>query len=520
MAPRMGNSSASARLAAAKRHLSSSAPVMAVNSGGADVGIKLNPDTDHILYESAGSARIYKLNRPKALNSLDWDMIASLAKQGEVWRQSDLCKLVIGRGDERAFCAGGDVVGLVKLRPDYGAKYPLGFFKDEYQVNWEIARLGKPYVCIIDGFTMGGGAGISLPAEIRIATKKTVFAMPETKIGFAPDVGGNYYIAQLDGEIGAWLAMTGQEVWGRAVYELGLATHYVEPDAIPSLVEALSQLENPTLEQLNNVVASYHVPAPEAAAVSSKGSREGPSPITGEIRTFLDKTFGLASIQEIYAALQAAQTDSALSQEIKDWAKAQKDIMDLRSPTGMAVALENFKVTRKAQSLKVALENDMLMSTGFCGTDRPTPEFDTGVSYLLIEKGRERANWQPSEINDPRLTPAEITKNYLDPNTPHLAETPKLVFEPAPTSEGTDSTWGKFRMWGLPAESEIRAVVKGESAGSGAFKLKPAEVVEQVLAARGEQGGPREKEIISHTNAIIAARTKADGSGYLDWAGK
>ncbi|BEJ00377.1 hypothetical protein CcaverHIS631_0502340 [Cutaneotrichosporon cavernicola] len=516
----MGNSSASARLAAAKRHLSSSAPVMAVNSGGADVGIKLNADTDHILYESAGSTRIYKLNRPKALNSLDWDMIASLAKQGEVWRQSELCKLVIGRGDERAFCAGGDVVGLVKLRPDYGAKYPLGFFKDEYQVNWEIARLGKPYVCIIDGFTMGGGAGISLPAQIRVATKKTVFAMPETKIGFAPDVGGNYYIAQLDGEIGAWLAMTGQEVWGRAVYELGLATHYVEPDAIPSLVEALSQLENPTLEQLNNIVTSYHVPAPEGAAVSSKGSREGPSPITGEIRAFLDKTFGLASIQEIYAALQAAQTDSALSQEIKDWAKAQKDIMDLRSPTGMAVALENFKVTRKAQNLKVALENDMLMSTGFCGTDRPTPEFDTGVSYLLIEKGRERANWQPSEINDPRLTPAEITKNYLDPNTPHLAETPKLVFEPAPTSEGTDSTWGKFRQWGLPAESEIRAVVKGESAGSGAFKLKPAEVVEQVLAARGEQGGPREKEIIAHTNAIIAARTKADGSGYLDWAGK
>lgn len=456
------------------------------------------------------------LARKQALTSL-----AACPCSHQTWRESELCKLVIGRGDERAFCAGGDVVGLVKTRPQYGSKYALGFFKDEYQVNWEIARLGKPYVCIIDGFTMGGGAGISLPAQIRVATKKTVFAMPETKIGFAPDVGGNYYIAQLDGEIGAWLAMTGQEVWGRANYELGLATHYVEPDAIPAMVEALSQLENPTLEQISNIVASFHVAAPEGAEVSSKNSREGPSPITGEIRTFLDKTFGLASIQEIYAALQAAQEDSSLSQEVKDWAKAQKAIMDHRSPTGMAVALENFKLARKAQRLSTALENDMLMSTGFVGTDRPTPEFDTGVSYLLIEKGRDRANWQPSDINDPRLTPAEITKNYLDPKTPHLAETPKLVFEPAPNvKEGPDSTWGQFRKWGLPAESEIRAAIKGESAGSGAFKLKPQELIQQVVSARGENGGPREKEIVAAVNKILATRTKQDNAGYLDWVGK
>lgn len=105
----------------------------------------------------------------------------------------------------------------MESRPTQGSKLALEFFKDEFQLNWEMGRFNKPYVAIIDGFTMGGGAGISLPAGIRIATKKTVFAMPETKIGYAPDVGGNYYIAQLDGEIGAWLAMTGQELWGRAV---------------------------------------------------------------------------------------------------------------------------------------------------------------------------------------------------------------------------------------------------------------------------------------------------------------
>ena len=108
--------------------------------------------------------------------------------------------------------------------------------KDEFEMNWLMAHLGKPYVAVMDGITstspslppaerlsemlelttvVGGGAGIALPAPIRIATSRTTFAMPEVKIGYAPDVGVNYYLAQLDGFVGAWLAVTGQEVYGR-----------------------------------------------------------------------------------------------------------------------------------------------------------------------------------------------------------------------------------------------------------------------------------------------------------------
>lgn len=429
-----------------------------------------------------------------------------------------MCKLVIGRGDERAFCAGGDVVDLVKSRGQHGGKYALSFFKDEFQVNWEMGRIGKPYVAIIDGFTMGGGAGISLPAGVRVATKKTVFAMPETKIGYAPDVAGNYYIAQLDGQIGAWLAMTGQELWGRAAYELGIATHYVDPATIPDLVDQLSQLENPTLEQVSAIVASYHVPAPPAGTEpSSKASREGPSPITGEIRAFLDKTFGLPSIQEIYAALKAAETDSS-SPEVAKWAKEQRELMDHRSPTGMAVALANFKLAQKAQRLNTVLDNDMLMATGFVGTDRKSEEFTTGVTHLLINKGKGRAEWNPSSLDDKAVTPSEITKNFLDPKTPHLAECPAIEYIPPPsTREGPDSTWGQFRAFGLPSETEIRAWVKGESKGSGAFKLKEDEVVQRVISARGEQGGPRAKELEERTRAIVKDHCQADGEGYLNW---
>ncbi|KAL1411515.1 3-hydroxyisobutyryl-CoA hydrolase [Vanrija albida] len=505
MAPRLSaQSAASARLSAVKRHMSSS-PVVR---------------DDSVLYENQGTTRTYKLNRPKALNALDQPMIDSLVAESESWRTSDLVKLVVGKGDERAFCAGGDVKTLVIARSKGDAASGLKFFQDEFGLNWHLGRLGKPYVAVIDGFTMGGGAGISLPAPIRIATKKTVFAMPETKIGYAPDVGGNYYIAQLDGEIGAWLAITGNEVWGRAVYELGLATHYVDPESLPSLLEALNQIEEPSFETISNLVSSYHVgPAPAGTAVSSKASREGPSPITGEIRAFLDKTFGLPSLQDIYAALKAAEGDSSLAAEVREWATAQRGILDERSPTGMAVALENFRLARKAKRLNEVLDNDITMATGFLGLKRTTDDFSTGVTHLLIDKAKGRANWSPSSIDDKSLTPAAIRANFLDAKAAHIAgERPTIDFTPTPTTkEGPDSTWGQFRRYGLPAEARVRAWIKGEAPGSGAFKLNEDELVSRIVDVSGEAGSPRQKEIEDAIRKIVAQRTTKDKDGYLNW---
>lgn len=412
---------------------------------------------------------------------------------------------------------------LVESRPEHGSKLALKFFKDEFELNWEMGRFGKPYVAVIDGFTMGGGAGISLPAGVRIATKKTVFAMPETKIGYAPDVGGNYYIAQLDGNIGAWLAITGQETWGRAVYELGIATHYVEPEVLPDLVQQLQELENPTLESVSRLVNAYHVPAqPAGTPLSSKASREGPSPITGEIRVLLDKAFGLDSLQAIYAELQAAEKDSSLADTTRAWATAQREMLDNRSPTGMAVALANFKLARAAKRLNTVLENDIRMATGFVGNDRPTEDFTIGVTHVLINKDKNkphRADWVPSSINDAFVEPASIRKNFLDPKNAKLqAEVPTLDFDPVPTTkEGPDSTWGNFRKYGLPSEAEIRGWIRGETSGSGAFKLREDELVSRVLEARGDTASPREAEIRERVQDVVVRNATKDKDGFLDW---
>lgn len=284
------------------------------------------------------------------------------------------------------------------------------------------------------------------------------------------------------------------------------------------MVEQLKELENPTLENVSALVSAYHVSAPEGVAPSSRDSREGPSPITGEIRAFLDKTFGLPSIQEIYAALKSAEADSSLSAEVKEWAGKQREIMDHRSPTGMAVALANFKLAKAAKRLNTALENDILMATGFVGNERPTEEFSTGVTHLLIDKGKGRANWSPSDINDAKLTPKAIKDTFLDASKPWMSELPKLNFVPEPTTkEGADSTWGQFRRFGLPAEAEVKAWIQGEAHGSGAFKVREAELITSIVESRGEAAGARQTEITNRVKQIVAQHTKKDGEGYLDW---
>lgn len=203
---------------------------------------------------------------------------------------------------------------------------------------------------------------------------------------------------------------------------------------------------------------------------------------------------------------------------MQEWAAAQRKIMDERSPTGMAVALENFRLTQKAKRLNTTLENDIMMATGFAGTDRPTEDFSIGVTHLLVDKAKGRANWKPSNIDDKFVAPESIRANFFDPKAKHLQETPKLNFKPEPeTKEGHDHTWGQFRRFGLPAEETVKEWVKGENPEAGAFKVNEKELVQRMLESTGDAAGARAKEIEARIKDIVARHTKKDADGYLDW---
>jgi 3-hydroxyisobutyryl-CoA hydrolase len=140
--------------------------------------------------------------------------------------------------------------------------------------------------------------------------------------------------------------------------ELGIATHYVNNQYISEIHNQLSQLSTPTLPKISNIVSSFSGPAPTSDGVSSKETPDAHSPITGSIRQFLDKTFSKDSINKIYESLdKASKGEDGVSEDVKSWAEKQKSLMDMRSPTGMAVALEGYRRAKKSQRLDVTLQN-------------------------------------------------------------------------------------------------------------------------------------------------------------------
>ncbi len=179
------------------------------------------------------------LNRPGALGALTLAMVADMTKALLAWRGDPSIKAVmIDHAGERGFCAGGDIRFLADsaARGGEGAR---NFFFTEYRLNHLLFVYPKAVIAIMDGITMGGGVGLSLPANFRIGTERTTFAMPETGIGLFPDVGGGWFLPRLPGAAGLWLALTGARLKAADCEALGITTHLVRSEDLASLKSAI-----------------------------------------------------------------------------------------------------------------------------------------------------------------------------------------------------------------------------------------------------------------------------------------
>ena len=165
------------------------------------------------------------LNRPRALNALTLDMIRKMTSTLKAWENDPGIKMIIIKGEGgRAFCSGGDVKSIAKAK---GEKFQTDFIEEEYKLDYLISCLETPYLSVWDGIVMGGGVGISRMGHVRIATERTVFAMPECGIGLIPDIGSGFILRQLPGQLGVFLGLTGTRVTGWMCHQVGLATHYI-----------------------------------------------------------------------------------------------------------------------------------------------------------------------------------------------------------------------------------------------------------------------------------------------------
>ncbi|KAL0866172.1 hypothetical protein Bca101_045290 [Brassica carinata] len=205
---------------------------------------------NQVLVEGSGCSRTAILNRPPALNALTTHMGARLHKLYKNWEEDPNIGFVMMKGSGRAFCAGGDIVSIYHLRKRGSPDAIREFFWTLYNFIYFLGTYLKPHVAILNGVTMGGGAGVSIPGTFRVATDRTIFATPETVIGFHPDAGASFNLSHLPGRLGEYLGLTGLKISGAEMLACGLATHYISSAEVPVLEQQLKKLltDDPSVE--------------------------------------------------------------------------------------------------------------------------------------------------------------------------------------------------------------------------------------------------------------------------------
>ena len=329
--------------------------------------------TEEVLFERRGKTGVITLNRPAALNALTLNMVRLMKPVLTAWATDAAIENVVIEGaGEKGFCAGGDIRALHDWG-QAGAPEATGFYREEYQLNRQIKTFPKPSIALMDGITMGGGVGVSVHGSHRVATEKTMFAMPETGIGLLPDVGGTYFLPRLAGETGAWLVLTGARLKGADSLAAGVATHYTPSDNIAALKHALADGGD-----VDAILAAHHQ-APEGARLPGQ-------------QADIDRLFIGNSVADIVAALQ---------DDGGDWAAAQAAAIKSKSPTSAAVALKQMRDGKKAD-FDACMRIEMRAVTRIMAL----PDFYEGVRATIIEK-TGAPNWSPQADIDAIFAPLD-----------------------------------------------------------------------------------------------------------------
>ncbi len=330
--------------------------------------------TDDVLIKVEGGVGRIRLNRPKAIHALTTRMCEVMSEALLEWRSDpNVRAIIIDHAEGRGFCAGGDVVML--WRSGGGdAEDAKHFFFAEYRLNHLLFTYPKPTIAIMDGITMGGGVGISLPCKFRIATENTRFAMPETSIGLFPDVGGGWYLPRLPGRVGEFMALTGARLDGAECHYLGLATHYVPQASLPDLVERIS-----SGPRLNGAIGNFAVTPPDAKIADNMPA--------------IARCFASYRLEEVIGALKADESE---------WAATELMTLGTKSPLSCKVSLRLMEEGAE----RATFEDEMRAEYALAGRVVRTHDFHEGVRALLIDKDNQ-PQWDPA-------TPEDIDDEILD----------------------------------------------------------------------------------------------------------
>lgn len=331
--------------------------------------------TDELLTRREGVAGYLSLNRPKAIHALTHPMCTAMIEALLAWRdEPEVRAVILEHSEGRGFCSGGDINLLRESALNDGGASGRAFFFDEYRLNHLLFTYGKPVVAFMDGITMGGGVGISQPAQYRVATENTRFAMPETGIGLFPDVGGGWYLSRLDGRLGQFLALTGARLNGAECLWAGLATHYLPASAIPEAKQRIA-----AGDEIGGVLTSLSVTPPEPKIAAH----------AAQIR----KHFASDKLEAVLASLDSDDSE---------WAAKELATLRAKSPQACKVSLRQLAEAAKLTDFA----DNMAMEYRLAARVLVRHDFAEGVRAVIVDKDHA-PKWNPP-------TPEGVTDEELD----------------------------------------------------------------------------------------------------------
>lgn len=340
--------------------------------------------TDEILFEQRGHAGVVVLNRPKALNALNHPMVKELARQLDAWEQDPAIRHVVLTGaGEKAFCAGGDIRKIYDMKKN-GEPGLSEFFRDEYMLNARIKAFAKPYISLLDGIVMGGGVGLSVHGSHRVGTEFVMFAMPETGIGFFPDVGGTYFLPRMPRETGTYCAMSAGRLKQADLLATGVLTHSISRESVEPLLKSLE-----TAEDVDAAIASF-VTDPGVSDLMSHAD-------------LIETCFSAGTVADIMSRLDGSEDA---------FAHATAEAIRAKSPTSVHLALA--QVRRGA-----ALDFNGCMKLEYRIVSRILEghDFFEGVRAVLVDKDHA-PKWRPDSLD--QVDTADLQAYFEEPSTGDL----------------------------------------------------------------------------------------------------
>ncbi|XP_048636853.1 3-hydroxyisobutyryl-CoA hydrolase 1-like isoform X2 [Brassica napus] len=331
-----------------------------------------------VLVDDKSSVRILTLNRPKQLNALNSNMITRLMQLFLEYEEDPNVKIVILKGQGRAFCVGGDPLPVFR---DISWRVGADFFSEQYKLDHFMATYSKVQISILNGIVMGGGAGISVHGRFRIATEKTVFAMPETELGLFPDVGASYFLSRLPGFFGEYVGLTGARLDGAEMLACGLATHFVPSSRLNALEADLCKVGSSDPVTFASAILNAYTKHPKLKQHSAYYRLD-----------VIDRCFSRRTMEEIISALEKEATEKP-----NEWISATIRALKKASPASLKISLRSIREGR-FQGVGQCLIREYRMVCHVLKREI-SKDFVEGCRAVVIDKDRN-PKWEPRSLEE------------------------------------------------------------------------------------------------------------------------